>query len=107
MTHDLVHGPTHFGIFQLYYPATLPDWWMDDWVSKVYGRRRTQQGPFSVVHHTKHNKASNRYAVNMDNMKFLGRELRRGRKKIERYVSVAADKPHLVLKANEVWGGGR
>ena len=29
-------------IFEMnYYPPDLKDWWMDDWISLVYGRRRT------------------------------------------------------------------
>jgi hypothetical protein len=47
MTHDFVHR-THLLIFQLYYPSTLKDWWMDDWISFVYGQSRTRQGPFAV-----------------------------------------------------------
>jgi hypothetical protein len=62
MTHDLVHK-THMEIFDMYYPAVLSDWWMDDWISKVYGKTRTQKGPFKVsggvrntcTQHTAHN----------------------------------------------------
>mmetsp|Transcript_13425 Transcript_13425/g.28949 ORF Transcript_13425/g.28949 Transcript_13425/m.28949 type:complete len:531 (+) Transcript_13425:342-1934(+) len=43
MTHDLVHR-THLQIFSLYYPAILSDWWMDDWISHVYGPSRTGKG---------------------------------------------------------------
>jgi hypothetical protein len=29
-------------IFEMnYYPPQLSDWWMDDWVSFVYGSKRT------------------------------------------------------------------
>ena len=33
---------THMRIFNgSYYPPELSDWYMDDWISRVYGRRRT------------------------------------------------------------------
>jgi len=39
LTHDFVHR-THMDIFEgAYYPTKLVDWWMDDWISHVYGRR--------------------------------------------------------------------
>jgi hypothetical protein len=40
LTHDFTHR-LHHEIFPLHYPSTLNDWWMDDWISRVYGRRRT------------------------------------------------------------------
>ena len=36
-----------------YYPPELTDWWMDDWISLVYGMRRTFKAKkVSVIHHT-------------------------------------------------------
>ena len=41
LTHDFVHR-THMDIFdKAYYPTPLVDWYMDDWVSHVYGSKRT------------------------------------------------------------------
>ena len=41
LTHDFTHR-THMDIFQgQYYPPELSDWWMDDWISRVYGLDRT------------------------------------------------------------------
>lgn len=53
LTHDFTHR-THMEVFGgLYYPRELVDWWMDDWISRVYGSRRTRQGAsVAVVHHT-------------------------------------------------------
>lgn len=51
LTHDLVHRH-HLSIFEFYYPPVLSDWWMDDWITHVYGTRRFTKGPFSVRHHT-------------------------------------------------------
>lgn len=60
MTHDFVHR-THLDIFEHYYPPVFSDWWMDDWISKVYGPRRTRQGPFRVRHMIGHQ--GTRYSV--------------------------------------------
>ena len=40
--------------FQMnYYPPQLTDWWMDDWISLVYGMSRTFKArDVTVVHHT-------------------------------------------------------
>lgn len=40
LTHDFVHR-THFAIFDSYYPSELSDWWMDNWISFVYGSARS------------------------------------------------------------------
>ena len=34
-----------------YYPAELVDWWMDTWVSRVYGSRRTALVQHVLVGH--------------------------------------------------------
>lgn len=40
LTHDFVNR-VHMEIFNMqYYPPELKDWWMDDWISRVYGHRR-------------------------------------------------------------------
>jgi len=65
LTHDFVHR-THLDIFKgVYYPAQLVDWYMDDWVSHVYGKSRTiKSSEFEVVHHTTHH--GQRYQVRSD-----------------------------------------
>ena len=41
LTVDFVHR-THMEIFDgNYYPPALYDWWMDNWISHVYGYRRS------------------------------------------------------------------
>lgn len=40
LTHDFVHA-MHLDIFGEYYPTNLTDWWLDDWISKVYGPARS------------------------------------------------------------------
>merc|ERR1712147_160284 len=53
LTHDFTHRK-HMDIFEgTYYPPELSDWWMDDWISGVYGADRTLRGEVvEVVHHT-------------------------------------------------------
>lgn len=43
-----------FNVFKMnYYPPQLTDWWMDDWISLVYGKQRTFKAKkIMVVHHT-------------------------------------------------------
>lgn len=40
LTHDFVHR-THMHIFDDYYPFQLTDWWLDDWITGVYGSARS------------------------------------------------------------------
>jgi hypothetical protein len=53
LTHDFTHR-LHMEIFEMnYYPPELVDWWMDDWISLVYGRQRTFKArSVPVMHHT-------------------------------------------------------
>ena len=53
LTHDFVHR-THMDIFdQTYYPDELVDWWMDDWITTVYGKARTEKvASAKATHHT-------------------------------------------------------
>lgn len=51
LTHDFV-SRTHMEVFEMnYYPPELSDWWMDDWISLVYGQRRTFRSNSATVHH--------------------------------------------------------
>ena len=70
LTHDFVHR-THMEIFnQTYYPVELVDWWMDDWISSVYGISRTfMSKTVTVIHHVKYH--GRRYEVNESNQEFL------------------------------------
>ena len=40
LTHDMVHR-THLDIFETYYPSVFDNWYVDDWISLVYGAART------------------------------------------------------------------
>lgn len=84
LTHDFVHR-THRNIFQTYYPVVFSDWWMDDWISKVYPRDNTLRHPaVAVSHHTWMTGGGDpvRYQVDHTHETFLDDELRRGLKVI-------------------------
>ena len=53
LTHNFTHR-THMLIFEHYYPPVFSDWWMDDWITHVYGPARTRRGPFLVRHRIGH-----------------------------------------------------
>ena len=80
LTHDFVHR-THRQIFQTYYPVVLTDWWMDDWISKVYPRGSYgRHASVAVSHHTWMTGSGNpvRYEVDHGHKQYLDAELRRG-----------------------------
>jgi hypothetical protein len=53
-TGELVSGANPGREFGSYYPPVLSDWFMDDWISRVYGSRRTKlMKDVEVVHHSK------------------------------------------------------
>lgn len=68
LTHDFTHR-THMEFFdRQYYPTNLTDWWLDDWMNKVYGEARTKRiESVEVFHHTQ----KTRYAVNYSNEALL------------------------------------
>jgi len=80
MTHDMVHR-THLDIFEHYYPDVFSAWWIDDWISKVYGpRRSTKMMDWTVKHHT--HKHGTRYEVQHHEAQLLKGELEKGAVKI-------------------------
>ena len=111
LTHDFTHR-THMRIFDHYYPPIFTDWWMDEsepatrtraaprhrrrargltrrapvrsWITKVYGRARTQKGPFRVRHMIGHQ--GTRYEVDFQHESSLATELREGGARIARFL---------------------
>jgi len=83
MTHDMVHR-THLQIFQTYYPSVFHNWYIDDWISAVYGKARTMHMKTWHVHH--HIELGTRYTPVMDDQNFLGKELATGADMIDRYL---------------------
>lgn len=85
MTHDMVHR-THLDIFENYYPEVFSAWWIDDWISKVYGpQRSTKIMDWTVKHHV--NKHGTRYKVQGHEKHFLEKELKKGKARIKQWLS--------------------
>jgi hypothetical protein len=85
LTHDFVHR-VHMEIFEMnYYPPQLTDWWMDDWISFVYGQTRTfKSRSVKVIHHT--GAHGQRYSVDKSHESLLDNLILEGRQKIRQYM---------------------
>jgi len=100
MTHDMVHR-THLDIFEHYYPDVFSAWWIDDWISKVYGpQRSTKMMDWTVKHHT--HKHGTRYEVQHHEAKLLEGELEKGAAKIEAWLLSSTEPVDLQHKQNAV-----
>ena len=52
LAHDMVHAPTHYSIFDSYYPKEFDNYYVDNWISNVYGSERTRKlNNWEVFHH--------------------------------------------------------
>ena len=80
LTHAFVHR-THVDIFDAFFPATFKNWWSDDWISQVYGRRATfARRDVVVTHNVQSQKtgAWNRYDVDHAAQHALHSEVQKG-----------------------------
>ena len=85
MVHDCVHAPTHYSIFDTYYPQILDNYYVDDWISSVYGMGRTKQPKEWEVHH--HLLAvGTRYAATYHQDKLLPALVKGGKKLVEKAI---------------------
>ena len=82
LTHDFVHRVHHEVMQGWHYPPTLTDWWMDDWISRVYGRHRTKRVDEVIVKHMMLSHGT-RYSVTWEHSTLVGTEVELGRQKIE------------------------
>ncbi len=85
LTHDFT-ARVHMEIFEMnYYPPELTDWWMDDWISLVYGQARTfKAASIPVIHHT--GAHGQRYTVDASHQDQLEGLVRAGRTKIRQWM---------------------
>lgn len=85
LTHDMVHR-LHLDIFGMeYYPDEFDNWWIDDWISKVYGEHNTKRiVEWKVHHHT--NKHGTRYKVDEGQRQHLQTTLQQGKQTIAKYM---------------------
>lgn len=84
MTHDMTHR-THMDVFDLnYYPPEFGNWFVDNWISTVYGSTRTAKlGNWHVHHHAE----MTRYQV--DASGDMSKALDGGRVNIEEWIKAA------------------
>ena len=103
MTHDMVHR-THMDIFnQKYYPTRFQNWYIDDWITRVYSSSNLQQQNRSkqlkewvVVHHL----SETRYDPDMSLRNYLRLELQDGKMKILDYIH---NKENSSFRNNSNW----
>ena len=81
LTYDFVHR-THIDIFGFYYPRTFTDWWADNWISTVYGSRRSDRLANVRIHHTL--EKGTRYNVKVTKVDHLKHEVEKGKLTVER-----------------------
>jgi len=83
MVHDMVHR-THLHIFPTYYPSVFHNWYIDDWISAVYGSARTVKMKTWQVHH--HVELGTRYIPALGDKLLLAGEVAAGAVKISGYL---------------------
>lgn len=85
MTHDFVHVPTHLSIFGTYYPQVFDNYYVDDWITRVYGEERTRQlGDWELLHHLE--TFWTRYEPTFDQDQMLNQTVDEGRERVEQFV---------------------
>jgi hypothetical protein len=85
LTHDMTHR-THMDIFDNeYYPAAFSAWWVDDWITRVYGLRGRVRvlRSWRVTHHL------SRHAVRHHEKRLLRRAISRGLVAIDRWLEAS------------------
>lgn len=89
-----------------YYPPELTDWWMDDWISFVYGYSRTFKAiSHPVLHHT--GAHGQRYDVDRSNENLLESLITKGHNRILSYMlknDLSADKIQKYQKSDYLPG---
>lgn len=86
LNHDFTHR-THMHIFKDYYPSLLTDWYLDDWISMVYGSTRTRQFEnVEILHHTRSQNV--RYTVDFYRREYLQDLVVKGKEKILEYMMI-------------------
>jgi len=85
LTHDMVHR-THIDIFGTYYPTVFDNWYVDDWITHVYGKDRTLKlAGWRVKHHTTAH--GQRYVQSGHQHQHLENEVKTGAAKIDAWLS--------------------
>jgi len=106
LTHDMVHR-THVEIFDgKYYPPVFKNWYLDDWITHVYGEKRTQKIPASyweVKHHMYHH--GTRYAATGDRW-MVDDELMKTRRNIDDWLNNHTTPTQILVTPGRLFGFG-
>lgn len=81
-THDFTHR-THLDIFKTYYPSSLTDWWLDDWITHVYGKNYSSFDPDTQIFHSL--VYGKRYEITYKNQYLLKPLVVSGRERVLQY----------------------
>lgn len=85
LTHDMTYLPFHLAIFDTYYPEVFDNYYVDDWISQVYGANRTKRlNGWEVVHDIE--AYGTRYTPTFSQNRFLDAEVEMGKKRVEEFV---------------------
>jgi hypothetical protein len=98
LTHDMVHR-THLDIFDDYYPVEFENWYLDDWISHVYGESHTKKllpEEWEVVHNTQI--YGTRYTANETKAELLSGSLISSKQRIIDFLTMkkTAQERHLI-----------
>mmetsp|Transcript_8625 Transcript_8625/g.14999 ORF Transcript_8625/g.14999 Transcript_8625/m.14999 type:complete len:422 (+) Transcript_8625:77-1342(+) len=85
LTHDCVHAPSHYAIFDTYYPGVFDNYYVDDWISQVYGEERTKTLERWEIKHHLHT-FSTRYEPTFEHDQLLNATLKEGKEKVGRFL---------------------
>lgn len=86
LTHDFV-SRHHLEIFPWHYSPAFPDWYLDNWISRVYSDVNTQKTRLVAVAHSE---GETRYKVSLRKkaaIKLLNREVKRGREMVKAFLA--------------------
>jgi len=85
MTHDMVHAPTHYSIFDTYYPPIFDNYYVDDWMTHAYGKERTiQLEDWVITHHL--TRFWTRYEPTFHQDKLLDQLVAEGTRSVEKFL---------------------
>lgn len=85
LTHDMVHAPSHLQIFDTYYPTVFDNYYVDDWISRVYGNERTKMMEDWVVIHHLHMYGT-RYKPSFSQDNYLNDTIKEGQAAIQHFL---------------------
>jgi hypothetical protein len=84
MTHDMTYLPFHLAIFGTYYPEVFDNWYIDDWISRVYSEDRTRKlNEWKVIHNQAY---GTRYTPSTDQKALLDDQVEKGRQKVSSFI---------------------